>query len=122
MTKQRYIHIILTYIPIAILFLVSTHTVFAVTCTPGTLCSPLKVTTIDGFLKAAFSVVMKLGVIVISIAIVFVGFQFIIAQGNETKLKTAKNNALFTVIGAALVLGAWVITTILSDTVNQLAT
>ena len=44
----------------------------------------------------------------------------ITAQGNPQKLSTAKTSFLFTTIGAAVVLGAWVLAQMISDTINTI--
>jgi hypothetical protein len=52
--------------------------------------------------------------------IVVAGFQFVLAQGNEEALGKAKRNFMYVVLGATLILGAWVIATLIGGTVNQL--
>ena len=42
------------------------------------------------------------------------------AQGNETKLEKAKTTFLWTVIGAAVLLGSWAIAQVIQTTINQL--
>ncbi|MDB5188021.1 MAG: hypothetical protein JWO50_541 [Candidatus Kaiserbacteria bacterium] len=111
--------VILYYVPVLILFFIAAHGVHAET-TAGNLTNPIKVTSVSDFLKSIFTVITRLGVIVISVAIVFVGFKFIVAQGNPEALKSARRNALYVFIGAAIVLGAEVITAVLSDTANKL--
>jgi len=45
---------------------------------------------------------------------------FIKAQGNTTELTTAKKNFIYVVIGALLILGAWIIATMIEATIGQL--
>lgn len=71
---------------------------------------------IAGFLKVLVMVALP----IISLMIVVAGFQFVLAQGNEEKLSKAKNNFLYVLIGSILILGAWVIATLIGGTVNQL--
>jgi hypothetical protein len=118
-TYLRPLRIVLTYIPALLLLFVVVHGVHAQT-TGANLTNPIKVDSVGGFLKSIFTVITRLGVIVISVAIVFVGFKFIVAQGNPEALKSARRNALYVFIGAALVLGAEVITAVLTDTADKL--
>lgn len=71
---------------------------------------------IAGFLKVLVMVALP----IISLMIVVAGFQFVLAQGNDEKLGKAKQNFLYVVLGATLILGAWVIATLIGGTVNQL--
>lgn len=71
---------------------------------------------IAGFLK----VLVMIALPIISLFIVIAGFQFVLAQGNEEKLGKAKRNMVFVILGSILILGAWVIATLIGGTVNQL--
>jgi preprotein translocase subunit YajC len=51
----------------------------------------------------------------------YAGFMFIEARGNEEKLKKAKKNFLYVVLGALLVLGAWTIASVIKGTVDEIA-
>lgn len=79
-----------------------------------------KVNSIPALIKTALEFVVKIGVPVIAFAIIFVGFSFVAAQGNPEKLKKAKDSMLYTLIGAAIVLGAFVIAKAIGGTVEQL--
>ena len=57
---------------------------------------------------------------ILTLFIVYSGFLFISAQGNSSELETAKKNFAYVVIGAVLILGAWVIATLIGGTVAQL--
>ena len=54
------------------------------------------------------------------LAIVYSGFLFVTAQGNETKLEKAKKVIVWTLIGGVLVLGAQVVATAIQGTVREL--
>lgn len=88
--------------------------------TGGGLNNPLSFCTIQDFVAGALKVLVMIALPIIGFFIVFVGFQFIAAQGNDGKLTTAKKNFVYVIIGAALVLGAWVLSTLLGATVSQL--
>ena len=122
MTLRRIVIFIASLLPSITLVLLGVHGVHA-DCTSGScVTNPLRINSVNDFLKLVFVAVMRIGMIVISCAIVLVGFQFVIAQGKPDALKKARENALYTIIGACLILGAWLITTILSDTANSLTT
>ncbi|MBI4087776.1 hypothetical protein HY418_00110, partial [Candidatus Kaiserbacteria bacterium] len=42
------------------------------------------------------------------------------ARGNEQALSKAKQNFIYVIIGALLILGAWLIATLIGGTVTQL--
>ena len=50
--------------------------------------------------------VYKIGLPVLTVMMMLMGLQFILAQGNEEKLKTARRNLVWVIIGGAIVLGA----------------
>ena len=57
---------------------------------------------------------------ILTLFIVYSGFKFISAQGNSSKLEEAKKNFMYVIIGSLLILGAWVVATLVGGTVNQL--
>ena len=65
-------------------------------------------------------IVIPLGMVLIVLMIIFAGFQFVMAQGNPTKLEDAKKTFFNAIIGASIILGAWAIATIIETTVNQI--
>ena len=60
------------------------------------------------------------GVPVVVLAIIYTGFLFVQAQGNKSKLDKAKNSLTNTLIGAALLLGAFVIAEAIGTTVEDI--
>ena len=57
---------------------------------------------------------------IVVLFIIYAGFLFVMAQGNETKLTKAKSVLGWTLVGAAILLGAKIITTVLSSTVTNI--
>ena len=53
-------------------------------------------------------ILLPIGGVLAVLAFIYSGFLYVTAQGNETKIKTAHNALLWTAIGTALLLGAWV--------------
>jgi uncharacterized membrane protein YidH (DUF202 family) len=84
--------------------------------------NPLRsdINSVGGFVQelllAATYILFPIGVLFV----VYAGFMFVRAQGNTTKLSTAKENIVWVLIGMALILGAAMLATILQDTVNQI--
>ena len=77
---------------------------------------------IPNFIAGALKVLVMVALPIISLFIVYSGFLFVAAQGNEEKLSKAKSNLMYVIIGAILILGAWVIATLIGGTVSQLMT
>lgn len=75
---------------------------------------------IPDFIERAIDIVLVVGVPIVVLAIIYSGFLFVSAQGNAEKLKTAKKAILYSVIGAVLLLGAFVIASAIGDTVNDI--
>jgi hypothetical protein len=64
--------------------------------------------------------VTKIGFYVVVLFIIYSGFLFVKAAGNTKALDEAKQVFLYTVIGAAILLGAMVLARVIEGTVNQL--
>ena len=88
----------------------------------GSLENPLNsnFSTIPTFIAGALKVLVMVSLPIIAFFIVYSGFLFVFARGNETKLTKARDNFLYVIIGALLILGAWVIATLIGGTVTQL--
>mgnify|MGYP001611480126 CR=1 FL=1 len=82
--------------------------------------NPLKSETILDLLNTLLGVVVQVGIPLIALAIVYSGFLFVKAQGNESQLSEAKKTLYWTVIGAAIVLGAFVISGVIETTITGL--
>lgn len=88
----------------------------------GELQNPTQFSGVADFIAGALRAVVIVALPIISLYIVYAGFLFLLAQGNEENLSKAKRNLLYVIIGAILILGAWVIATLIGGTVSQLAT
>lgn len=73
-----------------------------------------------GLIKLLFSVLLQLGIPVAVVFIVLAGARFVFAQGNVNKLAEARTTLLYTVIGVALFLGAWLIIMAVAATLETL--
>ncbi|MEI7810279.1 MAG: pilin [bacterium] len=88
--------------------------------TSGKICNPIAQTSIQGLIKNLLIGVIKIGIPVIALAIIYCGFLFVQARGNPKELETAKRSLTYTLIGAAILLGAWAIAQLISETVLSL--
>src|ERR1700722_18323109 len=78
----------------------------------GCLNDPITFPNITAFVSGALQIIVLIALPVIGFFIVLAGFNFIMAQGNPGKIETAKKNFMYVIIGAGLVLGAWVLATL----------
>ncbi|KKQ20795.1 MAG: hypothetical protein US33_C0012G0008 [Parcubacteria group bacterium GW2011_GWC1_36_9] len=81
---------------------------------------PNGVASIPDFIKTLLEGVLKVGIPIVALAIIYCGFLFVSARGNSEKLGKAKDALLYTLIGAAILLGSWAIAQLISDTVLAL--
>ena len=84
------------------------------------LVNPLKVDSVPEFLALILKAVVNLGSIILVLMLVYVGFLFVVAQGNEEKLQNAKSALLWTVVGGLVLLGAQAISLVIQATVGSL--
>lgn len=91
-------------------------------CDPsaGKICPPINQITINGFIKTFLEGALKIGIPIIALAIIYSGFLFVFARGNSEKITKAKDALLYTLIGAAILLGSWAIAKLISETVLTL--
>jgi hypothetical protein len=88
----------------------------------GSLQNPLKegYTSIPDFLAALLDVVITIAIPIIIIMIIYSGFLFVKAQGKPEELITARKALMWTIIGAAIILGASLLSYAISGTVEQI--
>lgn len=83
--------------------------------------NPLGTTdSIPMLIKRLLDVVLTIGVPLIALAIIYAGFQLVTAQGNTEKLKVAKRNLVYVVIGAGILLAAYAISEVIVGTVTAI--
>ncbi len=91
-----------------------------ITCEPGMLCNPIKVQSFPLLIKTILEAMIKIGIPIIALAIIYSGFLFVTARGNTEQLKNAKRSLTYTLIGGAVLLGSWTIAQVISETVLAL--
>jgi hypothetical protein len=84
--------------------------------------NPLKdgYTSIPDFLRALLDVVVTIAIPIIVIMIIYSGFLFIKAQGKPEDLITARKALMWTLIGAAVILGASLLSYAIQGTVDEI--
>jgi hypothetical protein len=87
-------------------------------CAPGTICNPIAgVGSVPEFIQKILTGLLQIGIPVVALAIIYCGFLFVVARGNSEKITKAKDALLWTLIGAAVLLGSWAIAQMISATV-----
>lgn len=88
----------------------------------NTLTNPLGATnSLCDLLKKIIEMMMKIGAIIAVVFIIYSGFLFVFARGNEDELKKAKDTFKYTIIGVAVLFGAWTIATVIRATIEQIS-
>lgn len=75
-------------------------------CPPGQICNPLKYGNFEDLINAIIVFIFNLGLVVAPIMFVISGILFVTSAGDPGRVKTAKNIALYTAIGFAVILVA----------------
>jgi len=90
--------------------------------TQGKIIDPLgnKFADVPALIKTILEGAIKIGIPIVALAVIYCGFLFVFARGNPEKLKKAKDALLYTLIGAAILLGAWAIANMIQATVLAL--
>lgn len=87
----------------------------------GKIINPLKnINSIPDLIQTFLEGAIKIAIPVLALAIIYCGFLFVFARGKAEKLTNAKNALLYTIIGAAVLLGAWAIAQLIVNTVTKL--
>ncbi len=82
--------------------------------------NPIDVDNLADLISIIIKSVLIVGIPILVLAIIYAGFLFVKAQGNSEELTKAKNTLLYTVIGGALLLGAFVIANAIGATVTEI--
>ena len=83
-----------------------------------TLQNPLSVTSLAGLIKTFVEMFSYFVIILAVLAFIWVGFQFILAQGKPDKLKELKSWLAWIAIGVAIVIGAQIMINIIINTLE----
>ncbi len=89
-------------------------------CSAGTLCNPLKVTTITEFLVAIIDILLIFALPVIIFFIIYSGYLFVTAGGDSGQIEKARGSLTWAIIGGVIILGAKLIITVVQNTVSAI--
>ena len=84
------------------------------------LTNPLQAPDLVTLLQEILGYVTQIGGIFLVLMLVYVGFQFVMAQGNPEKVQSARTALLWTAIGGLLLLGAQALAIVIASTVAGL--
>src|SRR3989344_5792675 len=79
--------------------------------------NPINTSTIQEFIRVLLEGILKIGIPLVALAVIYCGFLFVKAQGKSEDLTKAKDALWYTLIGAAILLGSWAIAKLISETV-----
>jgi hypothetical protein len=85
----------------------------------GKIDNPIAAKDFTELLALVLKVIVSIGLPIIVIAIIWVGFKYVLAQGNDKKISEAHAAFKWVMIGAAIVLGSQAIVSIIQNTVNK---
>lgn len=85
-----------------------------------TIHNPISTNNFQDFVAAVLDIVLQVGIPIVALFLIYSGFLFVKARGNPTELETAKKTFIWTCVGAAVLLGAWVIANAIGATVNEI--
>lgn len=80
------------------------------------LINPLKVNSVEEIVLLIVDIAVYLGISFSILAIIYVGFKFVMAQGNPTKIEEAKEWFFYIIIGLAILISSRVIVEIIRNT------
>ena len=82
--------------------------------------NPLKFSSLEKFIEGVLQAIVMIALPIIVAFMVYAGFKFILARVNPSGITEAKKNFTYVIIGTILILGAWVLATLIGGTVTQL--
>lgn len=76
---------------------------------------------LQSFLESILAFVIKIGTVVVILMLVYVGYLFVAARGNSSKIEEARTALLWTIVGALILLGAQAIAIGIKATVDAIS-
>jgi len=83
--------------------------------------NPISSPDLSTLLNRIIDIIIMLATPIVVVSVIYSGFLFVTAGGNEQKITLAKKILFWTLIGALILLGARVIATAVSGTVDSLS-
>lgn len=87
---------------------------------PAKLENPIGVNSINELVNTLVDIAFQIGAVVAVVMIIYSGFKFVMARGNESELGEAKKIFFYTIVGIAVLFGARVLAEIIKATVDSL--
>ena len=81
---------------------------------------PIKYKTIDSLVLALLTLFYQIMLPIVALYIMYAGFLYVAARGNEDKLKKAHQALTYSLLGAAIILGAALAVRIIQGTIGGL--
>ena len=85
-----------------------------------TLENPIKAKSITAFFEAIIDIMLVFAIPVVVFFIILAGFKYVTARGSESTISEAHKALLYALIGGVLILGAKVLITVISGTVDAI--
>lgn len=76
--------------------------------------------TIPQFFQKIVEIIIKIGIPLVAMAIVYSGLLFVTARGSDEQLKKAKNAFAFAVIGGLILLASWLVAEAIRDALTSI--
>ena len=108
------------WILLATLIFLPAGTIFAQFGNSDTFQNQLRFSNLRDFLEEILNVIIAIAFPIIVLAIIYTGFLFVSARGNDKKLITAKHALVWTLVGAMILLGAFVLSRAIKETVDDI--
>ena len=90
-------------------------------CNPSIeICNPIQSSTFGDLMSKIAGIAAQIGLPLVVVFMIYAGFLFVSARGNEEQLKKAKTTFFWTIIGALLVVGAYAISEAIKNFAQQL--
>jgi len=83
--------------------------------------NPISYDNFPEFMAAILDIVVKIGAPIAILMVIYSGYLFVTAQGNDEKLTTAKKALLWALIGTMVLLGAEIISDVICNTIDDIS-
>jgi hypothetical protein len=77
------------------------------------------ITSVPQFLKNVLDIAIQIGIPISAFFMIWAGFLFLTAQGDPTRLTTAKRAFVWAVVGTAVIFCAWLLAMAIQNTIWQ---
>lgn len=88
--------------------------------TGGGLQNPIAYNSFSAFIAAILNIVIAIGIPIAAVFIIYAGFLFVTARGNEAQLAKAKTALVWAIVGTAILLGANVLANGINATIQSI--